>query len=49
MTALVNADLSLSQPVEVRFLIFDYRDCDHLMRLADMSLSQHSLATFPSQ
>lgn len=49
MTALVLADLSLSQPVEDRFLIFDYRDCDHLMRLADLSLSQHSQATFPRQ
>lgn len=29
--ALVLADMS--QPVEDRFLIFDYRDCDHPMRL----------------
>lgn len=45
---LVLADMSLSQPVEDRFLIFDYRDCDHPMRLDDRDLSQHSQATFPS-
>lgn len=41
--------MSLSQPVEDIFLIFDYRDCDHPMRLDDRDLSQHSQATFPRQ
>jgi len=47
MTALVLADMSLSQPVVDRFQLFDYRDLFHLIRLSDRDRDRDWISAFP--